>query len=59
MGKWRHYKESVEYRIKEKKECHFCHNKGRDVKFRPGFKRIDKPICNNCYGDLMSRGEIF
>ena len=45
MGKWRHHKESKEYRNLEKIECRKCHHKGRDVKIRPNHKGL---FCKNC-----------
>jgi hypothetical protein len=48
-----------EYLAKEKKECHYCRHKGRDVRPRmtennellsKGFE-----MCNNCFVDRKSR----
>jgi hypothetical protein len=49
-----------EYLAKDKKECHYCLNKGRDVKLRilerkPGLLKEGVEICNNCFADRSKR----
>jgi hypothetical protein len=48
MGGWRHFKETKEYRDREKKKCLYCRARGRDVKFRPSIKSLRLEACNNC-----------
>jgi len=48
MGRWRHFKETKEYRSREKKKCDYCGARGRDVKFRPAIKDLKLEACNNC-----------
>ena len=53
MGGWRHFKESKEYRDREKKRCPYCGHKGRDIKPRPSIKSLKLEACNNCVGKYL------
>jgi len=53
-------KRNKEYLAKEKKECHYCRHKGRDVKVRISEQKVgllSKGVetCNNCFVDRRNR----
>ena len=52
MSGVRHFKETKEYRKREKIKCSYCPARGRDVQTVLNTKGITKPLCKNCRGKL-------